>query len=71
MRKNNVLMLVCVLAVVAGAFLSGCKAPGLTRDEVDRRHHDTIQNNWWQVQDDVDAVFLLDRPGRISDKMVR
>lgn len=71
MRKNNVLMLVCVLAIITGVFLSGCKAPGLTRKEVHRRHYDTIQNSMWQMQDDVDAVFLLDRPGRLSDKMVR
>jgi len=69
MRKNCILM--GVMAIAAGAFLSGCKAPGLTQKEVHRRHYDAIQNNTWQMQDDVDAVFLLDRPSRLSDKMVR
>jgi outer membrane biogenesis lipoprotein LolB len=71
MKKNSVLMLVLVLVGVAGLLLSGCAAPGLTKKEVDRRHQDAIQNDLWQLQDDIDAVFLFDRPGRLSDKMVR
>ena len=69
MRKMNVLMLVWFMA--AGAFLSGCAAPGRTKAEVNQRHRDKIQNDLWQLQDDVDAVLLLDRPGRQSDKLVR
>ena len=71
MRKNTGLVMVWVLAIVAGAFLAGCAAPGRTRAEVNQRHRDTIQNDLWQIQDDVDAVLLLDRPNRLSDKMVR
>jgi hypothetical protein len=64
-------LLVFVLAITTGLVLSGCKARGLTKEEVHRRHYDTIQNNMWQVQDDVDAVFLLDKPSRLSEQMVR
>jgi hypothetical protein len=71
MRKNNVLVLAWALVVAAGTFLSGCAAPGRTKEQVNQKHRETIQNNLWQFQDDVDAVFLLDRPSRLSDKMVR
>jgi len=71
MRKNSILMLVWVLAIIAGVLMSGCAAPGLTKNEVKRRHQDALQNDQWQIQDDIDAVFLFDRPGRLSDKMVR
>ena len=71
MRKISIRAATWVLAVAAGASLSGCAAPGRTAAEVNQRHRTTIQNDLWQVQDDVDAVFLLDRPSRLSDKMVR
>ena len=70
MRKTYYL-LICVLAMATGMALSGCKARGLTKEEVHRRHYDTIQNNMWQIQDDVDAALLLDRPSRLSEQMVR
>ncbi len=71
MRKYTIVTLVLILAIVAGVFLSGCVAPGRTKAEVHRNHYDRFQHDSWQFQDDVDAVFMIDRPGRLSDKMVR
>ena len=71
MKKNRIMMLVLVIAVVAGIFLSGCAAPGRTKAEVHRDHYDRFQQDVLQFQDDVDAVFMLERPGRLSDKLVR
>ena len=67
-------MLLTVAAVLFCAGLSGChygEAPGLTRQQVHMRHYDTIINDQWQIQDDIDAVFLFDRPGRRSQMMIR
>ncbi len=71
MKKINSTMLVLVAVMLAGGVLSGCKAPGRTKEEVSRRHHEAIQQNFWQLQDDIDAVFLLDRSTRLSESMVR
>jgi hypothetical protein len=68
------LLLLAVLAVVTGCSsgkASGLAAPGLTKEEVNQRHVEAIKNDWWQLQDDIDAVFLFDRPGRLNRLSVR
>ncbi|MCE5186025.1 MAG: hypothetical protein LLF76_07870 [Planctomycetaceae bacterium] len=57
--------------MVLGMFMTGCKAPGLTKKQVDMRHRETIQQNMLQFQDDIDSVFLFDRPSRMSPMYVR
>ncbi len=49
--------------------LQGCGAPGETSSEVHRRHMRVINNNLLQVQDDIDALFLIDKPSKLSDKV--
>lgn len=71
MKKISRIMLVLVAAIAVGGVLSGCQAPGRTKEEVSRRHHEAVQQNFLQVQDDIDALFLLDRPSRLSESMVR
>ncbi len=68
MIKNKTLVCLTVMALLV--FSAGC-APGLTSKQVHRRHYHTIQNNLWQIQDDIDAVFLLDKPSRLSSMPVR
>ncbi len=72
MRKQLLLPVILVVLLAAVSTLTtGCAAPGLTKKEVHRRHIETINNNSLQMQDDIDAVLLLDRPGRLSNMMVR
>jgi hypothetical protein len=62
---------VIVVVMSLGLMLTGCKAPGLTKNEVHRRHAEAIQQNSLQFQDDVDTLFMIDRPSRLSPMMVR
>lgn len=71
MRKNSIIVLILVSAIAAGALLSGCEAQGRTEAEVNLDHRNRIRHDMWQTQDDVDAVLMLDRPSRLSDKVVR
>ena len=71
MMKNKAWVCLAAMAVWVVVFSAGCSAPGLTKSEVHRRHHHTVLNNWWQVQDDIDTVLLLDRPTRLSSMPVR
>ena len=49
----------------------GLEAPGLTREEVNQRHVERLQTDNLQLQDDIDAFFLFDRPGRMNRWVVR
>ena len=51
--------------------LCGCSSPGETRTEVNERHMRVIKTQNRQIQDDMDAVLLLDRPSKLSDKITR
>jgi len=62
---------VIMVMMVLGLFLTGCKAPGLTKNEVHRRHAEAIQQNSLQFQDDVDSLFMIDRPSRLSPMLIR
>jgi L-cystine uptake protein TcyP (sodium:dicarboxylate symporter family) len=68
------LLLLAVIIAVTGcsngkAF--GLAAPGLTKEQVNQRHVEAIRVDMWQLQDDIDAVFLFDRPGRMHRMPVR
>ena len=71
---------VSVLLLAAIVALTGCspeskpwglEAPGLTREQVNQRHVEAMQVDSWQLQDDIDAFFLFDRPGRMNRLVVR
>jgi hypothetical protein len=65
---------VCYLCVLCLTFagLGGClSSPGETSAEIHRKHMNTINTNVLQLQDDVDAVLLLDQPTRLSEKHTR
>ena len=64
-------VIVLVLLAAVSVLATGCAAPGLTKKEVHRRHIDTFQNDLWQMQDDIDAILMIDRPSRLSNMMVR
>ena len=71
------LLLMSVLVVLTS--LTGCSSgktygvasPGLTKEQINQRHLETMQIDRWQIQDDIDAIFLFERPGRRSRMMLR
>jgi outer membrane murein-binding lipoprotein Lpp len=78
MKNQIVIVLLLAAAMIGSVVLSGCSAPpmtwgapGLTSKQVDQRHYEAIQTDLWQLQDDIDAFFLFDRPGRMHRLPVR
>ncbi|MHC5082509.1 MAG: hypothetical protein ACYTET_01020 [Planctomycetota bacterium] len=72
MKKQVLVCLMLLVFALLSMTLTGCQgAPGLTSQEVHRRHVDTFQNDIWQMQDDFDAIMMIDRPARQSKWMVR
>ena len=69
------LLLLAVFVVITGCSpekkVVGLAAPGLTKEQVNQRHHEAIKVDMWQLQDDIDAFFLFDRPGRMHRLVVR
>ncbi|MBE0537834.1 MAG: hypothetical protein IH624_19410 [Phycisphaerae bacterium] len=71
-RCCRVLICACLLVSIAVSLLGcGGGASGETAAEVHRRHIDVVRTNNLQMQDDLDALFLLDRPSRLSSRYVR
>ncbi|MCK4998414.1 MAG: hypothetical protein KAS23_02725 [Anaerohalosphaera sp.] len=71
--SNYTRLVLCLcVAILALSCLTGCQAgAGETRAEVNRRHGRVFNTGMLRIQDDVDSLFLLDRPTRLSDKYVR
>jgi len=71
-RHVRLVLCLFVLSMVVSCLL-GCNAgaPGLTAREVHRRHVDTMKTGILQMQDDIDAVLMIDRPSRLSEKATR
>jgi len=59
--------------VALASCLVGCNrgTPAETAAEVHRRHVDVMRTNASEMQDDLDAVFMLDKPSKLSDRHVR
>jgi len=79
MRHTIMTVLLLATAAVILTGLTGCTsgktyglaAPGLTKEQVNQRHLEKLQTDNWQLQDDIDAFFLFDRPGRMNRLIVR
>lgn len=71
MKKQSFTMMMIVLLAAVTILATGCAAPGLTKDEVHRRHVDTWDTRKLQLQDDIDAWLMIDRPSRLSRMYVR
>ena len=79
MRHTIMTMLLLATVAVILTSLTGCTsgkthglaAPGLTKEEVNQRHLEAIRTDMWQLQDDIDAFFLFDRPSRMNRLIVR
>ncbi len=68
MKYNRLYLLLAAVLTLAAA---GCKGPGMTQKEVNRRHQNTINTNTLLIQEDIDKVLLLDQPSRQSEYIVR
>lgn len=71
MKQKALLWMLLAAVTAISLLMTGCAAPGLTRQGVHRRHVETFQNDIWQFQDDIDAALMIDRPSRLSPMMVR
>lgn len=71
-RHVRLVLCLFVLSMVVSCLL-GCNAgaPGLTAREVHRRQVDSLKTSMLQMQDDIDAILLIDRPSRLSEKATR
>ena len=69
-RRLKCLFCFCVL-LLGTCWLTGCSAPGETSSEVRMRHKRILKNNLQQAQNDIDAILLIDKPSKLSDKVVR
>lgn len=70
----SVCSVILVLALLVLVFLPcGCSTfsqPGETAAEGHRRHLRTARINQQEAMADIDAVLMLDRPSRLTDKRI-
>ena len=57
---KRITLLLCVLFVVA-TLVAGCQAPGETRAEISERHSVIVKTQNKQIQNDWDAILLLNK----------
>ncbi|MBN1817086.1 MAG: hypothetical protein JW828_06970 [Sedimentisphaerales bacterium] len=75
MKKVNVaawvrsFLLLCILVLMGGCGLNG--TPEETTDEVASRHKHILWNDMKQVQSDIDAIFMLDKPTKLNERIIR
>ena len=60
----------CIVSAIL-ICLSGCAGAGETASEVRDRHKTVMKSGLRMVQDDVDALLLIDKPTKLSDKLTR
>jgi len=69
MMKRSLLL--GTLLVVLIFWLSGCTGQlGETRAEGSRRHARNVKINTQQLTGDIDKMFLLDKPSKLSERRV-
>jgi len=67
---SRLIFCLCILTIAA-VCLSGCAAPGESRAEIRQRHLGIVSVQKQQIQNDWDALLLLNKPSKLSDKYVR
>jgi hypothetical protein len=71
MKQKALIWTMLIMIAALSILTTGCGSPGLSSQAIHRRHMDTFQNQIWQMQDDIDAILMIDRPMRLSPMMVR
>ena len=70
--KKQAFVITMLLVLVAVSLLStGCAAPGMTKEQVHRRHVDALDTQMLELQESIDAWLMLDRPPRTTRYYVR
>lgn len=65
--KQIKMAIIGCLAVFMITWMAGCAgSPGMTEKAIDRRHYHALYTDWLMFQDDLDAIFMLDRPSRLT-----
>ena len=69
---SRAMICLCVLALFA-VVLAGCNSGTLaeTADEVRIRHTIDNKTKMQQIQDDLDAIFMMKEPSRLTEMYVR
>ena len=69
---SRAMICLCVLALFA-VVLAGCNSGTLaeTADEVRIRHTIDNKTKMQQIQDDLDSVFMMKEPSRLTEMYVR
>lgn len=67
---SRLISCLCIMIVVT-VFMSGCAAPGESRAEIRQRHIGILNVQKQQIQNDWDALLLLNKSSRLSDMYVR
>jgi hypothetical protein len=61
-------LLLAVLLVCLTVELTGCSQPGETMAEGSRRHARILRLNQKELNEDLDALFHLDEPSRLTER---
>lgn len=67
---SRLISCLCILIVIT-VWMSGCAAPGESRAEIRQRHLGIVNVQMQQIQNDWDALFLLNKSSKLSDMYVR
>ena len=70
MMKKVFASTILVIILCAFILLSGCSQPGETTAEGKRRHIRNARLNRQELNSDLDTLFYLDRPSKLSDKRI-
>jgi hypothetical protein len=74
MKRSTIIMYSGIFFVGLAVLItvSGCMAgAGETKAEVARRHSHIMKSNMSLIQDDIDAILMLDKASKTSEKFVR
>ncbi len=65
-------LLLSICLVVCVATLTGCGGTqSETASESARRRRHIVGSNFGQIADDIDAILLLDKRSKLTDKLIR
>jgi hypothetical protein len=65
-RLSLRLLTLALGVVLSSLLLSGCRQPGETRAEVERRHRRIFRLDSEMMMSDIDRALLLDRPSMLT-----
>ena len=70
MKKASVKIILAAVLCLSAMWVSGCSQQGETTAEGNRRHIRNVRINQEQLNEDLDAVFMADKPSNLSEMRV-